>query len=180
MHNRFEHLPEVPRWKYVEIKLYDCNYQTVEPMVLYYCDRLDLIRYLFSNPAFANCMEYDAYELIDGSTNYHIYGEFMSAQFTWCYQACLLLCIYVKFSAVSQHIFIYRTTWHKGAPWWRWLAHLIKPPWPLGQETEKCTQFFYQLQILSWACIWKQHPHHLYSQLTSLFWNSSMSHHWSK
>ena len=91
MHNRIEHLTEVPKWKHVEIKLCDCNYQTMEPMVLYYCDGLDLVRYLFSNPAFANCMEYDAYKLIDGSTNYHVYGKFMSAQFPWHYQVCLLL-----------------------------------------------------------------------------------------
>ena len=35
------------------------------------------------NPVFAKHMEYDVYELIDPSTNYCVYSEFMSAQFAW-------------------------------------------------------------------------------------------------
>ena len=55
-------------------------------MVLYWCDGLKVIEQLFSNPTFTNSIEYDAYELINNSTNYHVYGDFMSAQFTWQYQ----------------------------------------------------------------------------------------------
>ena len=83
MRNRIEHLPSVPNWQHEEIKLYDFNYQTKELMVLYWHDGLELIKRLFSNPVFAKHMEYNTYELINPSTNYCVYGEFMSAQFAW-------------------------------------------------------------------------------------------------
>lgn len=57
-------------------------------MILYYRDGLDLIKYLFSNPNFANCMEYDAFELVDPETQLRVYGEFLSAQYAWRYQVC--------------------------------------------------------------------------------------------
>lgn len=93
MRNRIEHLPEVPKWRHEEIKLRGCTHQTKDPMVLYWRDGLELIKKLFANPAFANSIEYDAYELVDPSTKYRVYGEFMSAQFAWRYQVCALICI---------------------------------------------------------------------------------------
>ena len=80
-HHWIEHLPQVLKWKHEEIRLCGCDYQTMEPMVLYWRNGLDLIRHLFSNPAFANSIEYDTFKLIDPATNYHVYGKFMSVQY---------------------------------------------------------------------------------------------------
>ena len=83
MCNQIEHLPQVLKWKHEEMRLCGCNYQTMELVVLYWHDGLDLIRHLFPNPAFANSIEYDAFELIDPATNHHVYSRFMSAQYAW-------------------------------------------------------------------------------------------------
>ena len=55
-----------------------------------------------------------------------------------------------------------------------------KTPLTIGMGNREMHQFFYQLQILSQVCPWEQHPHHLYSQPTSLFQNSLISNHQSK
>lgn len=55
-------------------------------MVLYWRDGLEVIEQLFANPVFAQCIPYDAYQLVDPTTNLRVYGDFMSAEFAWNYQ----------------------------------------------------------------------------------------------
>jgi len=58
-------------------------------MTLYWRDGLEVIEHLFSNPVFANCMEFDAYRLVEHETNLQVFGEFMSVEYAWDYLVCL-------------------------------------------------------------------------------------------
>ncbi|KAG2368995.1 hypothetical protein BDR07DRAFT_1447977 [Suillus spraguei] len=69
-------LPEVPRWYHQQINV--GSYKTKSPLMLYWRDGLEVVKYLFSNPAFRPCMDflpYREYEVIN--------GQFMSADVTW-------------------------------------------------------------------------------------------------
>jgi len=89
LRNRIEGLPEVPRWMYQEITI--PGYQTKDPIVLYGHDGLEIIKQLFANPVFANCMETTPYKLLDDEMNLQVYGEFMSAIYAWDYHVCIFL-----------------------------------------------------------------------------------------
>ena len=52
---RIESLPEVPHWRCQEIKVEP--FQTKSPLVLYWQDGLEVMEHLFSNPAFAECID---------------------------------------------------------------------------------------------------------------------------
>jgi hypothetical protein len=56
-------------------------------MIVYWRDGLEVAAHLFSNPIFANCLELNPYRLFGGKDR--IYGEFMSGDFAWDYQACV-------------------------------------------------------------------------------------------
>jgi len=86
-----EALPKVPEWKHKTIKLK--NYETQTPMVLYYREGLDVVKHLFANPVFAQCLELHPYQLYedmpDGTSN-RVYSEFMSGDWAWEYQVSCL------------------------------------------------------------------------------------------
>ncbi|KAI6105053.1 hypothetical protein EDD16DRAFT_1634110 [Pisolithus croceorrhizus] len=77
--SRIESLPDVPRWRYQEIKVE--NYQTKSPIILYWRDGLEVVEHLFSNPVFAQCMDISPYKEFEGQER--VYGEFMSADDAW-------------------------------------------------------------------------------------------------
>ncbi|KAG1840969.1 hypothetical protein C8R48DRAFT_781568 [Suillus tomentosus] len=80
---RVEALPNVPRWYHQQIKV--GSYKTKLPLMLYWRDGLEVVKYLFSNPVFAPCMDfqsYKEYKVIDGHSQ-QVYGEFMSADVAW-------------------------------------------------------------------------------------------------
>lgn len=55
-------------------------------MVLYWRDGLEVIKFLYSNPVFARCMEERPYELRDPQQqNQRVYGNFMSGEYAWQY-----------------------------------------------------------------------------------------------
>lgn len=81
--NRVEKLPEVPKWQHQTISF--PPYTTRDPIVLYWRDGLEVIASLFSNPVFANAMEYTPYQLLEEGTGARAYGEFMSANYAWDY-----------------------------------------------------------------------------------------------
>jgi Plavaka transposase len=58
-----EQLPDVPRWHHQTFTI--PGYSTKSPITLYWRDGLEVIKHLFSNPVFANCMEFDAYRLVE-------------------------------------------------------------------------------------------------------------------
>ncbi|KIJ59743.1 hypothetical protein HYDPIDRAFT_32958 [Hydnomerulius pinastri MD-312] len=76
---RIEGLPEVPRWRCQEIKI--GSYKTKSPLMLYWRDGLEVIKYLFSNPVFAQCIDLTPYREYEGRER--VYGEFMSADLAW-------------------------------------------------------------------------------------------------
>jgi hypothetical protein len=82
-----EQLPDVPRWRHQTFTI--PGYSTKSPITLYWRDGLEVIKHLFSNPVFANCMEFDAYRLVERETNLQVFGEFMSAKYAWDYLVCL-------------------------------------------------------------------------------------------
>jgi len=55
-------------------------------MTLYWCDGLEVVKYLFANPVFATCMEMTPYKLLDKEMGLPVYGEFISGDFAWEYQ----------------------------------------------------------------------------------------------
>ncbi|KAF7985012.1 hypothetical protein HWV62_10006 [Athelia sp. TMB] len=85
---RIENLPSVPSWQHRTIKI--PGYETKEPMVLFWRDGLEVIKHIYSNPVFANCMDERPYRLTDPEQNdQRVYGDFMSADFAWDYYSAL-------------------------------------------------------------------------------------------
>ncbi|KAF9222828.1 hypothetical protein BS17DRAFT_836007 [Gyrodon lividus] len=76
---RIEGLPKVPRWRCQEIKI--GSYKMKSPLMLYWRDELEVIKYLFSNPVFAQCIDLTPYQEYEGQE--HVYSEFMSADLAW-------------------------------------------------------------------------------------------------
>lgn len=81
--NQVEQLPDVPRWQHQIITF--PGYTTRDPMVLYWRDGLEVIASLFSNPVFANAMDYTPYQSVEEATGAQAFGEFMSANYAWDY-----------------------------------------------------------------------------------------------
>ena len=86
-------LPEVPQWYHREITV--PGHWMKDPMVLYWHDGLKVIKHLFANPMFSNCMELDPYKLMDlhavNPIKSHVYGEFMSGEYAECYVVCIFI-----------------------------------------------------------------------------------------
>ncbi|KAF7980145.1 hypothetical protein HWV62_39591 [Athelia sp. TMB] len=82
---RIEKLPDVvPAWQHETLTI--PGYETKEPMVLYYRDGLEVIKFLYSNPVFSKCMDYTPYRLTDPhEKGQRVYGDFMSGDFAWEY-----------------------------------------------------------------------------------------------
>jgi hypothetical protein len=51
-------------------------------MFLYWRDGLEVVRYLFSNPIFKNCIQLTPYHAFD-HLNRRMWGEFMSGDVAW-------------------------------------------------------------------------------------------------
>lgn len=58
--------------------------------MLYWRDGLEVVEHLFSNPAFADCIDYTPYQEFEatGQGQECVYGEFMSADNAWNIQVC--------------------------------------------------------------------------------------------
>lgn len=84
--SRVEGLPSVPSWSHQSIVI--PNYQTKDPITLYWRDGLEVVKSIFSNPVFAGCIELNPYRLVEVETEARVYSEFMSADFAWNYQVC--------------------------------------------------------------------------------------------
>lgn len=55
-------------------------------MVLYWRDGLEVIKFIYSNPVFAHCMDDRPYRLTDPQQGgQRVYGDFMSGDFAWRY-----------------------------------------------------------------------------------------------
>ena len=79
-----ELLPSSPCWKFQEI----CTSHLMKrPILLYWCDSLELIEALFNNPKFQDTMEFSPYQLYDSAAClYHVYTEWMSGDKAWSMQ----------------------------------------------------------------------------------------------
>ncbi|KAI5985158.1 hypothetical protein EDD15DRAFT_2140176, partial [Pisolithus albus] len=89
LRGRIESLPEVGRWQYQEIKV--GPYKTKSPLILYWRDGLEVIKYLFSNPVFASCIDLSPYREYEDTPQgqQRVYSEFMSADHAWNIQTDL-------------------------------------------------------------------------------------------
>jgi hypothetical protein len=83
LRNCIEELPHVPGWSHQDIII--PNFQTKEPMTLYWRDGLEVVKHLFANPIFATCIKMNPYKLLEVETGSHVYGEFVSAEYAWNY-----------------------------------------------------------------------------------------------
>ena len=83
LHTHIESLPDVPHWRFQEIKVN--NYKTKTPIVLYWRDGLEVAKQLFSNLVFASCMDFKPYQEFEETSagKERIYSEFMSADHFW-------------------------------------------------------------------------------------------------
>jgi hypothetical protein len=68
-------------------------------MTLYWRDGLQVIGYLFSNPVFANSMEYTPYKLLDDKIQ--AFSEFMSGQVAWDYHVSFVSFTSLEGSALT-------------------------------------------------------------------------------
>ena len=75
-----ESLPAGPMWCSTEIKL--GQYKTESLMTLYWHDGLEVIKYLYSNPIFANSIKMTPYCLYDDHNGW-TWSEFMGRDKAW-------------------------------------------------------------------------------------------------
>ncbi|KAJ8593890.1 hypothetical protein M405DRAFT_920744, partial [Rhizopogon salebrosus TDB-379] len=81
-------LPKGPRWRCTTIQTE--GYITTHPVHLIWRDALEVTKHIFGNPAFANDMEFDPYEIhVNGEPEY---GEWMSSPRAHAIQVCDFLC----------------------------------------------------------------------------------------
>jgi hypothetical protein len=75
-------LPSVPEWKSKTVTL--TGHATKEPMLLFYCDALDCVEYLFGNPIFANQIDFHPVRLYrDSERMIRIYTEWITGNAAW-------------------------------------------------------------------------------------------------
>lgn len=79
-------LPSFAEWKVTKLEF--TGYKTTFPINLIWRDALEVVKQLFSDPIFANHMAFDPHTVNNGTQRE--YGEFMSADFAWKIQVCLL------------------------------------------------------------------------------------------
>jgi len=68
------------------------GYITTHPVHLIWHDALEMTQHIFGNPAFANDMEFDLYEIYDNGEQE--YSEWMSSSCAHDIQVCLFLLYY--------------------------------------------------------------------------------------
>ncbi|EGN98517.1 hypothetical protein SERLA73DRAFT_153550 [Serpula lacrymans var. lacrymans S7.3] len=78
-----EVLPSGPEWKMQEI--YAGNYKTAKPMILLYCDGLEVVKALFGNPIFTKHMMYNP-RCEWNTQGLREYGEWMPGDYAWAIQ----------------------------------------------------------------------------------------------
>jgi hypothetical protein len=75
-------LPNAPQWRSMPIAVE--GHATKAPMVLYYRDALECIRYLFSNPLFAGHIDYTPCRLWKTAERLErVYTEWMTGDSAW-------------------------------------------------------------------------------------------------
>ena len=76
-----EMLPQGPQWK---CKSCPTVHPTKTPIMLFYCDAIECIKALFSNPLFANSIQYSPFQVFKTAERLVcIYGEWMSGDVAW-------------------------------------------------------------------------------------------------
>jgi hypothetical protein len=78
-------LPSFAEWKVTKLEF--TGYKTTHPINLIWRDALEVVKQLFSDPAFANHITFDPHIVHDGTQRE--YGDFMSADFAWKIQVYL-------------------------------------------------------------------------------------------
>ena len=92
--DRIDLLPSVPEWKQIEIDLPGAI--TKGPIRLYYRDGLECFEHLFSDPTFADSMQYCPRKVWkDSSRECRLYDEIMTGDKAWNTQVCCLLTLLV-------------------------------------------------------------------------------------
>ncbi|KAI5992235.1 hypothetical protein EDD15DRAFT_2168646 [Pisolithus albus] len=85
LHGRAELLPGGPRWKVQELRT---SHPTKRPVLLYWCNSLELVQSLLNNPGFRNAMDLSPFHLYDSAEHlYHVYTEWMSGEDAWSMQS---------------------------------------------------------------------------------------------
>jgi hypothetical protein len=72
-------LPCFTEWKVSKMEF--SGYRTTHPIELIWCDVLEVVKQLFSDPAFVNHMTYTPHVINIG--NQREYGDYMSADMAW-------------------------------------------------------------------------------------------------
>ncbi|KAG0694423.1 hypothetical protein DFH29DRAFT_815379 [Suillus ampliporus] len=94
LHTYMDTLPKGPKWRCTTI--HTKGYITTHPVHLIWRDALEVTQHIFGNPAFANDMEFDPYNIyVNGEQEY---GEWMSCLCAHAIQAC--------------NIFLFTEYWH--------------------------------------------------------------------
>ncbi|KAG1738109.1 uncharacterized protein EDB91DRAFT_1082869 [Suillus paluster] len=78
-------LPCFTEWKVSKIEF--SGYKTIHPIKLIWCDALDIVKQLFSNPIFESHMTFDPHRV--NVRDQCEYGDYMSVNMTWKIQARL-------------------------------------------------------------------------------------------
>ena len=82
LRSRVEMLPAIPEWKFKVVSL--TGHTTKEPTLLFYCDSLDCVEYLFGNPTFSNRIDFSPTRLYRNlEQTIRMYTEWMTGNSAW-------------------------------------------------------------------------------------------------
>jgi hypothetical protein len=88
LRSRIEMLPSVPDWKLKKITL--TGHTTKDPMFLFYRNAPDCVEYLFSNPLFADKIDFCPVQLYRNvERSIRIYTEWMTGNTAWKMQVSI-------------------------------------------------------------------------------------------
>lgn len=96
-----EMLPSGPRWKYEDV-VTDCP--TKHPLRLFYCDAIDCLQSLLSDPQLADCIDFNCRKVYKSADRLScVYNSFMMGDHSW-YLQVRFIC---EFSVLNAHFTLF-------------------------------------------------------------------------
>ena len=82
----------MPKWKFKTVSL--TGHPTREPMLLFHCDTLECVEYLFGNPTFVDQIDFQPVRLYrDLKRTVCMYSEWVTGNTAWEMQVCTYISI---------------------------------------------------------------------------------------
>jgi hypothetical protein len=120
-----EMLPSGPCWKYEDI-ITDCP--TKSPLRLFYCDPINCLQSILSDPHLADCINFDCQRVYkSGNRLSHIYSSFMTGDHSWYLQVWFIC----EFLVLNAHCTLFSVRSLRAHLYLGWSCPLTKQKSPI-------------------------------------------------